>query len=108
MLPKKYRLPVQDFIKKNRFKVKVVRSDYFIIKPAPNNLPFSRFGAVVSGKVNKSAVRRNKIKRIIFDFIRLREYYLEEGKDVLVIVLPLASKLTKAEIEKELENMLNK
>ncbi len=105
MLSKKYRLPIQEFLGKSS---KSVRGVYFTIKSKTNNLLFSRFGVVISRKISKSAVRRNKIKRIIFDFIRFKEYYLKAGKDVLVIVSPQVSKLTKIEIEGELENMLIK
>lgn len=106
MLSKKHRLPIQKFIKSHS--TNGARSDYFFVKFKTNNLPFSRFGVVISRKVSKSAVKRNRIKRIIFDFIRLKEYYLKAGKDVLIIVSPQAGKLMKAEIEKELEDMLIK
>jgi ribonuclease P protein component len=69
-------------------------------------LKFSRFGAVVSGKVSKSAVARNKIKRIIFDFIRLREVYRQPGRDFLIITSPRVNRATKEEIEKQLEQIL--
>ncbi|MEE8131712.1 MAG: ribonuclease P protein component [Candidatus Paceibacterota bacterium] len=107
MLPKKYRLSIQKFLKNNH--QKVVRSKYFAIKFKSNNLSFSRFGIVISNKVSKSAVKRNKIKRIIFDFFRLKEYYLKlkTGKDVLIIVSTQVNKLTKVEIERELENVFS-
>ena len=58
---------------------------------------------MISAKVNKSAVKRNKIKRTIFNFIRFKKFYELTGKDALIIVLPSASKLIKSEIEKELK-----
>ncbi|MEK7496205.1 MAG: ribonuclease P protein component, partial [Patescibacteria group bacterium] len=82
------------------------RSDFFIVKSRDNDLLFSRFGAVISAKVNKSAVKRNKIKRTIFNFIRFKKFYELTGKDALIIVLPSASKLIKSEIEKELKKIL--
>ncbi len=105
MLSKKYRLPIQEFIKSRS---NIIKGDYFIFKFKKNNLLFSRIGVIISGKVNKSAVKRNKIKRIIFDFFRLKEYHLGAGKDILFIVLLSVNKLTKAEIGREIENMLNK
>lgn len=105
MLAKRFRLQVQRWLKeKNRTTTR--KSDFFIIKSRKNDLLFSRFGMVISGKVNKSAVKRNKIKKTIFNFIRLEKLYELAGKDVLIIVLPQASRLTKLEIKKELEKTL--
>lgn len=103
MLPKKYRLPIQKFLKNGR--TKITRGKYFFIKTRPNNLSFSRFGVIVSGKVSKSAVKRNKIKRIIFNFIRLNEYFFKKGIDILIIILVSVNQLTKQEIESELKKL---
>lgn len=105
MLAKKFRLQIQKWLKEKRNTI-TRKSDFFIVKFRTNDLLFSRFGIVVSAKVNKSAVKRNKIKRIIFDFIRLEKLHKSAGRDVLIIVLPSANKLTKTEIEKELEIIL--
>ena len=105
MLSKKHRLPIQEFFKNGR--AKIIRGKYFIIKTRLSNLPFSRFGAIVSAaKVSKSAVKRNKIKRTFFNFIRLNKHHLKPGKDTLIIFSPLVSKLVKKEIENELEKLL--
>jgi len=99
MLAKKFRLPIQKFIGQ---KSKSVRSDFFIVKFRPNDLGFSRFGTVISKKVYKSAVKRNKLKRIIFNFIQAKKLHLKQNNDVLIIVSPKISRLTKAEIEEKL------
>jgi len=36
----------------------------------PNNLQFSRFGFIVSKKINKRAVRRNYMKRVLKELLR--------------------------------------
>ena len=105
MLAKKFRLPIQDWLKQRK-RITTRKSDFFIIKKSDNNLAFSRFGVVISKKVSKSAVKRNKIKRIIFDFIRLNKLYEITGNDVVINVLPPAAKLKKEEIEKELTKLL--
>lgn len=104
MLAKQFRLQIQKWLKEKKRTV-IRRSDFFIIKSRDNDLSFSRFGAVISAKANKSAVKRNKIKRTIFNFICLKKYHEMPGRDILMIVLPSASKLTKPEIEKELEKL---
>src|SRR3989338_9129385 len=105
MLAKKFRLPIQDWLKQRK-KTITRKSDFFIIRRSDNNLAFSRFGAVISKKVSKSAVKRNKIKRTIFDFIRLQRLYEIAGRDAVVNVLPSVAKLKKEEIEKELTQLL--
>jgi len=85
MLAKKYKLPIQSFLAK---KPKVTgKTNFFMVRQLPNNFDYSRFGVVISKKVSASAVVRNKIKRIIFDFIRLNKYNLKPGRDILFTVL---------------------
>src|SRR3989344_8137003 len=105
MLAKKFRLPIQNWLKERK-RIITRKSDFFIIKRSDNNLSFSRFGLVISKKVSKLAVSRNKIKRIIFDFIRLNKLYEIVGSDIAINVLPPAAKLKKEEIEKELTKLL--
>jgi ribonuclease P protein component len=105
MLAKQFRLQIQKWLKEKKRTV-IRRSDFFIVKLRDNDLLFSRFGTVISAKVNKSAVRRNKIKRTIFNFIRLKKFHELAGKDILIIVSPAASKLIKSGIEKELKKIL--
>ncbi len=105
MLTKRFRLQIQKWLGEKKRTV-IRRSDFFIVKLRDNDLLFSRFGAVIGAKVNKSAVKRNKIKRTIFNFIRLKKLHELPGKDVLIIVLPSASKLIKSEIKKELKKTL--
>ncbi|MBI5306050.1 ribonuclease P protein component [Candidatus Wolfebacteria bacterium] len=122
MLAKKFRLQIQNWLKEKPVcagrnkKIFSRRSDFFIVRFSANSLDFSRFGAVISKKVSKFAVKRNKIKRIIFDFIRLNKIYESphinyvgdesKGKDVVIAVLPPTEKLKKIEIEMELKKIL--
>lgn len=105
MLAKKFRLPIQSWLKERK-RITIRKSDFFVIRESDNDLAFSRFGVVISKKVSKSAVKRNEIKRIIFDFIRLRKLNETGGRDVLITVLPPVSQLEKSEIEKELSRQL--
>jgi ribonuclease P protein component len=41
----------------------------------PNNLQFSRFGFIVSKKINKKAVRRNYMKRVLKELLRESSYH---------------------------------
>lgn len=105
MLAKKFRLPIHLWLKEKK-KIITRKSDFFIIKSNGNNFPYSRFGVVISSKVSKSAVKRNKIKRTIFDFARLEKLQEISGRDFLIIVLSKTAKLLKEKIESELKKIL--
>lgn len=69
-------------------------------------LPPSRLGAVVSKKVAKSAVRRNRIKRLIRESFRLREQ--PAGIDFIVIAKPSADSADNVQLIKELNYLWKK
>ncbi len=54
---------------------------------SPNALPFSRLGLSVSRKVG-TAVKRNRIKRLLRESFRLQQHLLPVGMDWLIIVRP--------------------
>lgn len=116
MLAKHYRLQIQNWLRDRNKKVASRKSEFFILRESANNLDYNRFGVIISAKVSKSAVQRNRIKRVIYNFIRLNKFYdvresqrlisinprFAEGGDVVITVLPATTKLEKEEIEKEL------
>ncbi len=106
MLAKNYKLPIRNFLLK---KPKTFsRSVNFIIRMMPNVLSFGRFGVIISKKVASKATKRNQIKRIIFNFIKVNKIHLQPGRDILITVLPKADSLDKKEIEKNLKTELKK
>ncbi len=72
------------------------------LKITTNNLEKPRFAVLVSKKVSKKAVDRNKIKRQIRNI--LREDYLQKirGYDVVIVCLPSIASKTFVEIQAEL------
>ena len=68
MLSKKNRLPIQGLLNK---KGTTYRKAFLSIKVFSSDLLISRFGFIISKKVAKSAVQRNKIRRMIFAAIKL-------------------------------------
>jgi ribonuclease P protein component len=65
----------------------VVRSRSATLKSIPNkqrSLP--RFSVVISKKVLKSAVRRNRIRRRIYEYIRTNSSRLNDNYDIVIIV----------------------
>ncbi len=72
----------------------------------PNTLGFPRLGMSVSHKVG-TAVRRNRIRRLIRESFRLLQHDLPQGYDLLVVVRP-HEPLMLADYQKLLSGMLVK
>ena len=104
MLKRKYRLLKETKFDKKRF----LTSPFFVLKVAENEKSFSRFGFVVSKKIDKRAVVRNKIKRQLRSIIENNFDKVPKGKDFLIIAKrQILGKETKG-IEKELLGELKK
>lgn len=58
-------------------------SDFLCLKCKPNNLNKNQFRIIVSLKVSKKAVIRNKIRRRIKEI--LRQIEIKQGYDIVVI-----------------------
>lgn len=58
------------------------------VKAVDNELGISRFGILISTKVSKKAVIRNKIKRQIRAVLHAEMPKLKTGKDLVIIVFP--------------------
>ena len=65
----------------------MVRSHYFTLKYHPNSRRSnSRFAVIVSKKIHKSAVGRNRIRRRMYELLRHEQPNLSEVHDIAVIV----------------------
>lgn len=58
------------------------------VKAVDNDLSINRFGILISTKVSKKAVIRNKIKRQIRAALHEEMPRLKIGKDLVIIVFP--------------------
>lgn len=108
MLPKINRLKKKkDF--ENIFKTgKVSRGDFLIIREAKNSLGITRCGFVVSNKISKKAVVRNKIRRRLRDIVRKKIQDFETSKDVVIAALPGLEKKDFSETRESTEALLKK
>jgi len=106
MLVKQLRLVKEkDF--KRIFKLgKSFYSKIFRIKILANELDSNRYGIVISTKVSKKAVERNKLKRQVRASLKEFNRKLIKGFDLVVIVSPLALNQEYKTIQSELEKML--
>jgi ribonuclease P protein component len=73
----------------------------------PNNLPNSRYGFVVSGRVGKAVVR-NQVKRRLREAIRQWLPALATGYDVVLIAHTPAAQASYQELESETGKLLRR
>ncbi len=101
MLAKKYRLPLKPG---ERMSGKRRANDFFVVVKRPNMLAYRRFGFVVSKKLYKLAVDRNKLKRRLRAIAR---ELVEEGSgDYLVIARSPVKTLDFGEIKERLVELV--
>lgn len=61
----------------------------------------SHFGFIISTKISKKAVIRNRIKRIMADVIRINLDKIKKGLEVLFLLKPSVVKLSREQLGKE-------
>lgn len=78
------------------------------VKSLNNELGLSRLGIVVSSKISKKAVVRNKIKRLIRDFFQTELSGITKGRDIIIITLPGVEKLSKDDLVSKIKEIFIK
>lgn len=79
-----------------------------ILRVVKNRLEFSRVGIIVSQKVSKKAVERNKIRRRLSEITRAEFENIKPGFDLVFIALAAAKAKEFSEIKKDAEGLLKK
>ena len=80
----------------------------FILKVKSNNLGLNRFGVVASKKIDKRAVVRNRIKRMLREIILNLNSGTIQGNDMLFIVKHGIINVAVRKCELEVINVLKK
>ena len=88
---------------KQAHKGKTIAGKLIFLKVQKNNLDVSRFGFVVSLKISKKAVIRNKIKRSLREVVK---DFKIKGFDIIIMVKPEIVDKTYQEIKKDFENII--
>lgn len=105
MLPKKLRLPIRTEITGLHQKGKTIHTPLFTIV-AKENDSSSRFGFIVSNKIDNRAVKRNRFKRklraAVWNILQKKDY----AGDFLVIAKREGLVSTENQIEQLLEKTL--
>lgn len=86
MLASKYRFHSRGGVKYTYQKGKTIRTPKFSLVFAPNQHGKQRFAVVISKKVIKSAVGRNRVRRRVYEAIRLNLTEIPESYDYIFIV----------------------
>jgi len=87
---------------------KSLRTNFFILKIRENGLGINRFGFVVSQKVSKRAVVRNRVRRRLSDIMRSESENIKIGTDLVVIAFPGIDKKEFSEVKNFVESALTK
>ena len=109
MIPKNNRIK-----KKNDFsdifkKGGSIKSRAFILKKLKNNLGRKRIAVVVSNKVFKKAVQRNKIRRRIYYIVKNHfKDSTDYSYDLVFLTLPTAREMSFNDLKVEIIKLLNK
>jgi len=87
---------------------KGVKQDFLALKFNKNNLKNSRFGFVVSSKVSKKAVVRNKVKRRLRESVRSRLDSIKKGFDIVFVTFEKIKEKDFEQINSLVEKILKK
>lgn len=104
MLEKKYRLPWGVRFDNSCF----FSTPFFIAKVKQNTLLFNRFGVIVSNEIDKRAVIRNRIKRLIHSIVLELYDNIKYGIDTLFIIRKSAVGKTRKELFLAIKKMFLK
>lgn len=108
MLPKKNRLTKNNDFDQVFKKGKSSYNNLIGIKVIKNNLKNFRLGILISTKVSKKAVERNRIKRKIREIFGENITNIKENIDIVVITLPEIKSKEYIEIKSSIINGLKK
>lgn len=108
MLSKENRLKRKKDFEKIFQKGKSFKQDLLFLKVLENDLGFSRFGFIVSRKISKKAVLRNKVKRRLREGVRTKSKEIKKGIDIVLIALPGLEKKDFWEMKKTLDQLFKK
>lgn len=86
MLNKKYRFHSRGGVRYVYQKGKTVRKAKVSLVFVPNGRGFTRVAVVVSKKVEKTAVGRNRIRRRVYEVIRRNFEYLPKETDYIFVI----------------------
>jgi len=104
MLPFKNRLKKEKDFQQVFNKGKFINSDLISVRFLDNNTDDTRVGFIVSKKVSKKAVLRNRVKRKLREVMRTNIKKIKGGFDIIIT----AKSIEIEKIDKTLEELLKR
>lgn len=84
------------------------KDSFLVLKVSKNNLEITRFGFIISQKVSKKAVIRNKIRRRLSGIIWSNFKEIKKGIDIVIICLPGLEKKDFLELKNSVNKIFKK
>ena len=88
-------------------KAKKANHKFMLALYRPNQFNFARLGVIVSKRVAKRAVSRNRIKRAVRESFRANKTRLE-GIDVIILLRQINGTVSKAELRGVIDQLWEK
>ncbi len=109
MLSKEFRVRKQkDFDRVFGKKGSFFSEGFLALKAAGNDLGCSRAGFIVSNKISKAAAKRNRIKRLMRESVRLRWDRIRPGFDMVFMARADISEMSFTDVDKAVDSLLKK
>jgi len=108
MLPRANRLTKKTDFEKVAHDSRPIHSKHLILKKSADFNNKTKFGLVISAKVSKKAVVRNKIRRRIREILRLNLDKIKPGSKVMIVIKNTIIDKNYQEIEQDLIDLLKK
>jgi ribonuclease P protein component len=108
MLPKENRLKKEKEFEAVFKGGRTLKGKSVFLRYLINGTDKTKVGFVVSKKISKLAVERNKAKRRMREIVRLRKNSLKDGLSIVIVSLPQIKGMTYQEIKEDLGNILSK
>lgn len=110
MLPRKHRLPLRTELKRVKKKGTLIQGRLFslLVSHQPKKNQLSRFGFIISTKIHKKAVKRNRVKRLLNEAILGLMPKIKLGFDAIFLAKKKIIGADLKEIEREVKKLFAK
>lgn len=105
MLPKQHRFSLRKEFNRIKKEGRLFRGEFFSLLAAGGQLSEPRFAFIVSKKVNKLAVKRNKVRRILAEAVQIFLPKIKLSVDAVFLVKKTIIDKSFGQIKKEVERI---
>ena len=110
MLPKIYRLPLKTELNRLKKNGQIFQAKFFglLLSRQNSGADIPRFAVIVSNKIDKKAVKRNKIRRLIYEALWGLRPKIKNGVEGVFLVKKNINQATFSEIKNEIEKLFKR